>query len=400
MNTTGCICNLCGCSQNVFRCSRCHRAYYCCKEHQEKDWKVHKVRCRVPSLEEKEADCEPVGNLTVDSSSTDSAAHHQVSVIGTALLNSISESGHEVCDVMPQQATDGRKNSVTDSMGSIRLQSEEEDGRCMQSQESVNKNPPFLHRTPDTYQNEDMLKRSTLERMTQVCQYVVRDLDEYGICVIDNFMGQERGECIRESVTSMYHSGIFIGGETMNSNLKTTKNIRGDKITWVDGTEQTCSEIALLISTVDSIIMSSLRMKENGELSKHQISGRTKAMIACYPASGTHYVKHVDNPNRDGRCITSTYYLNKEWDVKKDGGLLRIFPQGWASQVVDIEPLFDRVIFFWSDRRNPHEVQPAYRTRYAVTLWYFDTKEREEARLRFQRNSALSGLQSKLTASE
>ncbi|VEN60492.1 unnamed protein product [Callosobruchus maculatus] len=31
--------------------------------------------------------------------------------------------------------------------------------------------------------------------------------------------------------------------------------------------------------------------------------------------------------------------------------------------VADIEPLFDRLLFFWSDRRNPHEVQPAYQTR-------------------------------------
>ncbi|CAH2094327.1 unnamed protein product [Euphydryas editha] len=101
-------------------------------------------------------------------------------------------------------------------------------------------------------------------------------------------------------------------------------------------------------------------------------------MVACYPGSGSHYVKHVDNPNKDGRCITAIYYLNLDWDVKRYGGLLRVFPEG-TNQVADIAPIFDRMLFFWSDRRNPHEVQPAYATRYAITLWYFDAQERDEA---------------------
>lgn len=50
------------------------------------------------------------------------------------------------------------------------------------------------------------------------------------------------------------------------------------------------------------------------------------------------------------------------------GGLLQIFPEG-RPVVANIEPLFDRLLIFWSDRRNPHEVKPAYATRYGPYFW-------------------------------
>lgn len=109
-------------------------------------------------------------------------------------------------------------------------------------------------------------------------------------------------------------------------------------------------------------------------------------MVACYEGKGSHYVKHVDNPNKDGRCITCIYYLNVNWDSSEDGGLLRIYPAGWTDRVADVEPIFDRITFFWSDRRNPHEVQPSHRTRYAITLWYFDAHERELAVRKYQKD--------------
>lgn len=95
---------------------------------------------------------------------------------------------------------------------------------------------------------------------------------------------------------------------------------------------------------------------------------------------------------------------------QEHGGLLRIFPEGKA-QFADIEPKFDRLLLFWSDRRNPHEVQPAFATRsafrcfhrtqsddlvfitvthcsnclrrYAITVWYFDADERARAKEKY-----------------
>ena len=47
----------------------------------------------------------------------------------------------------------------------------------------------------------------------------------------------------------------------------------------------------------------------------------------------------------------------------------------------DVEPLGGRLLFY-SDMRVPHEVLPSYQDRYAVTVWFFDTKETDAADVR------------------
>ena len=68
-----------------------------------------------------------------------------------------------------------------------------------------------------------------------------------------------------------------------------------------------------MFSTLDSVVVTANNTRDNGCLGQHKITGRTNAMVACYPGEGTHYVKHVDNPNGDGRCITAIYYINRNW---------------------------------------------------------------------------------------
>ncbi|XP_066560211.1 prolyl hydroxylase EGLN2 [Amia ocellicauda] len=226
-------------------------------------------------------------------------------------------------------------------------------------------------------------------------QYIVPCLKYYGICVKDSFLGAELGSKVLQEVETLNQSGKFRDGQLVSQRTIPSRSIRGDQIAWVEGREPGCESIGTLMAQVDEAVMYSAM---NGRLGNRVINGRTKAMVACYPGSGTGYVRHVDNPNGDGRCITCIYYLNKNWDVKEHGGLLQIFPEG-RKEVANIEPLFDRLLIFWSDRRNPHEVKPAYATRYAITVWYFDAKERAEAKEKYRLATGQKGVQVPVTQS-
>ncbi|KAH9519619.1 Egl nine 3 [Bulinus truncatus] len=216
-------------------------------------------------------------------------------------------------------------------------------------------------------------------RFKVLAQYVVDCLTKYGICVIDKFLGEVTGHEILKEVLQLSSAGVMRQGQLVHGpSSSSNKYIRGDMITWVDGTEPRSENIHFLISCMDAVMLQCA-----DKLDMYRINERTKAMVACYPGRKTRYVRHVDNPNGDGRCITCIYYLNENWDVRQHGGLLRIYPEG-SDRVASIEPKFDRLLFFWSDRRNPHEVEQSFKERYAITVWYYDAEERAQALKRFK----------------
>jgi len=121
--------------------------------------------------------------------------------------------------------------------------------------------------------------------------------------------------------------------------------------------------------------------------------------LTCYPGDGTQYVRHVDNnaaadadaqaagggggggggggegqARRGGRHLTVIYYANLGWQVG-DGGALRLHTRAGAEggEVdVDVPPVGNRLVCFWSDQRVPHSVQPSHAERFAVSAWYHD----------------------------
>ena len=42
-----------------------------------------------------------------------------------------------------------------------------------------------------------------------MCTNLIRDLNEYGVCVLDNFLGAERGVKVLTEVRNMYTAGLF-----------------------------------------------------------------------------------------------------------------------------------------------------------------------------------------------
>jgi len=113
-----------------------------------------------------------------------------------------------------------------------------------------------------------------------------------------------------------------------------------------------------------------------------KVTGRSKAMVACYPGGGARYVKHIDNDGKHPLCrtrlLTGLMYLNDGWRAG-DGGELVVLDAGDSKERQVVEPLSSRLVLFWSDWRVPHEVRAAHKPRYAVTLWFLDnTKKAEE----------------------
>jgi len=186
---------------------------------------------------------------------------------------------------------------------------------------------------------------------------------------VDNFLGGELGQHIMGDVLACVEG--LREGQLMSDVLE-SRSVRGDDTMWLDsGRSRVIDD---LVKKLDGIVMGVA-----SSLGEYQIGSRTKAMVSRYPAEGRGYEKHVDNHMQDGRVITCIYYLNENYNRETDGGLLRMYPSQLTDSI-DIEPKFDRIIFFWSDQRTPHEVLPAYRERYAITVWYFDDIQRRNAR--------------------
>ena len=123
--------------------------------------------------------------------------------------------------------------------------------------------------------------QNNVDKLDNICQYIIKDMNSYGVCVVDKFLGDEKGLSVLDEVLHMYSAGMFKDGQLVSnkSGASDLKTIRGDQITWLDGKEKNCQSIGMLISKVDAIIMRANKMLNNGKMGEYTINGRTKVNI-------------------------------------------------------------------------------------------------------------------------
>lgn len=91
------------------------------------------------------------------------------------------------------------------------------------------------------------------DRIQDLPEVIARDLNNYGLCVLDDFLGEGRAQKVLGEVFSMHSEGKFTDGKLVNplpGDVRDQRQIRGDKIAWIGGQEPGCANIAYLINQV------------------------------------------------------------------------------------------------------------------------------------------------------
>lgn len=117
--------------------------------------------------------------------------------------------------------------------------------------------------------------------------------------VLDGMLGIVACAELREEVVAVRASGglrpsKLAGGRSGSMLAYTHTRVRGDLVGWFEGDEAgmwSHGALPKYISKIDTLI------SQLAPLEPHLqgISGRSKAMVTCYPGGGSRYVRHCDN---------------------------------------------------------------------------------------------------------
>ena len=178
---------------------------------------------------------------------------------------------------------------------------------------------------------------------------ILDDLDQHGFSIVDDAYSSEYQHAVSQECLS--HLNEFRNAAIQNG---VVNNIRSDHILWLQPEFQISHRHIQTLQQFSQILNRAfyLGIKE------------VEAHFAYYNA-GEFYALHRDNPqDKNGRMISSVYYLHGQWQTDW-GGELRL--QDKHGQWHIIQPKPNRMALFQSDLL--HEVLISKQQRLSITAW-------------------------------
>ena len=174
-------------------------------------------------------------------------------------------------------------------------------------------------------------------------------LDQHGFTIIDHAYSAEYGLQLVAECTSNLNR--FREAAIQNGVIS---NIRSDHILWIN------EELTIAQQHIDALKQLSQILNYSFYLGIQDV----EAHFACYNA-GEFYALHRDNPQgKNGRMISTVYYLHQEWQDDW-GGKLHLQDKNNVWHTIDPQP--NRIAMFQSDLL--HEVLEAKHQRLSITAW-------------------------------
>jgi len=187
---------------------------------------------------------------------------------------------------------------------------------------------------------------------------IARDVEARGWSCRDGLIDDELVAALLAEAQRAYQQGDFHRGAIgAGADRAVRPRIRSDEIWWLAA--HNSPALARLAGMLEA-----LRLVLNRELQLGLLDH--EAHFARY-APGAFYARHLDQPTISRhRILSAAIYLNPDW-LESQGGAMRLYVG--AGQVVDVLPQAGRLALFLSDRFE-HEVLPATRERWSLTLWF------------------------------
>ena len=192
------------------------------------------------------------------------------------------------------------------------------------------------------------MEAPTLPKSWNIDQ-ILDDLDQHGFAIIDDAYSNDYVHQLVDECTSNLNR--FREAAIQNGVMS---NIRSDHILWIN------ENLEIAQYHIDTLKQLAQLLNRHFYLGIKDV----EAHFACYNA-GEFYALHRDNPqNKNGRMLSTVYYLHEQWQDDWGGELhLQDKNNLWHT----LKPRPNRIAMFQSDLL--HEVLEAKQQRLSITAW-------------------------------